>query len=500
MKKNGLEEKEINDILNIDIDKYFKKYIRDLPKEYRKDEITKIVDISIVDTVEEILKLSSRKLNRQYDEKVYFGLALHLQGSLERIKQGNKIYHPKLNYVRIQYSEEFLVAMEAAHIIDVKFGIQVPLDEIGYLTMFIATKEYDGDDKQVGKVSVIVIMHGHSTATSMVDVANQLIGENYVIPLDMPLSMRAEKMYELARNKVIEINSGKGVLLLVDMGSLTNFGDMIEEETGINIKTIDMTSTLLVIEAGRKALNGRDLNDIYKSCIEISRSGIGNKKISNEIKGNVIITACFTGEGSAERIKQILSQKLINRDKVKIIPLNILDKKEFVEKVEMFKTEYNIVAIVGTVSIKMDSIPFIPAPDILAGDGLEKLDEWIQEEEDFVRISKSIDNQMIDIDGIGLVVLIREAIIQIEERIEVQISHEVKVGIIIHLCFMIEKIINGGKETNFDKLNEYRDIHSKEFIMVKQSLRNLELSYNININDNELAFIVRMVIENSISV
>lgn len=500
LKKNGLEEKEINEILNIDIDKYFKKYIRDLPGEYRKDEITKIVDVSIVDTVEEILNMSSEKLSRKYDKNVYFGLALHLQGSLERLRQGNKIYHPKLNYIRIQHSDEFLAAMEAAKIVDERFGIQVPLDEIGYLAMFLATREYEGDEKHVGKVSVITIMHGHSTATSMVDVANSLIGENYVVPLDMPLSMRAEDMYEIVKSKVIELHSEKGVLLLVDMGSLTNFGDMIEEETGINIKTIDMASTLIVIEAGRKAINGRDLDDIYNSCIEASSNGAPRKKISNKVKGNIIITACFTGEGSAERIKQILIQKLINKDKVRIIPLNILDKREFGEKVELLSREYNIVAIVGTVSIELSNIPFIPAPDVLTGEGLEILDEWILEEEDFIRISKSIDAQVVDIDGVELILLIRQAILQIEERIEVKISHEVKVGIVIHLCFLIEKIINGGKGTNFHRLNEYRKNHNKEFIMIKQSLRNLELSYNINIGDNELAFIVRMVIENSVSV
>ncbi|MDS0528113.1 sigma 54-interacting transcriptional regulator [Clostridium sp. SHJSY1] len=500
LKKKGLEEKEINEILNIDIDKYFRKYIRDLPGEYRKDEITKIVDVSIVNIVEEILNMSSRKLNRKYDENVYFGLALHLQGSLDRIKQGNKIYHPKLNYIRIQHSEEFLVAMEAARIIDKKFGIQVPLDEIGYLAMFIATREYEGDEKHIGKVSVIVVMHGYSTATSMVDVANTLIGENYVIPLDMPLSMRAEDMYELVKSKVKELNTEKGVLLLVDMGSLTNFGDMIKEETGINVKTIDMVSTLLAIEAGRKAINGRDLNDIYNSCIEANGIKDLSKNISKEFKGNVIITACFTGEGSAEKIKQILLKRLANRNKVKVISMNILDKREFVEKVEIINREYNILSIVGTVNIDIDNIPFIPAPDILTGEGVERLDQWILEEEDFIRISKSIDDQVGGIDGIELIRLIRQAILQIEERIEVKISHEVKVGIIIHFCFLIEKIIDGGKGTDFHKLNEYREEHNKEFIMVKQSLRNLELVYDINIGDNELAFIVRMVLENSVSV
>ena len=500
LKKKGLEEKEINDILNIDIEKYFKKYIRDLPGEYRKEEILKIVDIAILDTVEEILALASKKLNRKYDEKVYFGLALHLQGSLERINQGNKIYHPKLNFIRAQYADEFLVAMEAAKIIDENFGIQIPLDEIGYLTMFIAAKPYEKDEKKLGKVRVVVIMHGHTTASSMVEVANTLIGEECAISLDMPLSMKAEEMYEIAKKKVQEVDSGKGVLLLVDMGSLTNFADMIKEEIGIEVKYIDMTSTLLVIEAGRKALNGRDLDDIYKDCINLSQNGIQGKKVSNEIKGSIIITACFTGEGSAERIKQILKQRLINKDNIKIVPLNILDKKDFSEKVDMLKNDYNVIAIVGTVFVESDNIPFIPAPDILAGDGIKNLDELIHREEDYNKISKSIDNQMKDMDGINLVVLIKEAIYEMEERLETSVPHEVKVGIVIHLCFLIEKMVNGGKQINFEKLNEYRGMHSKEFIMVKQSLRKLELNYNINIGDNQLAFIVRMVTENGITV
>ncbi|MGG7176975.1 sigma 54-interacting transcriptional regulator [Clostridium paraputrificum] len=497
LKKKGLEEKEINDILNIDIESYFKKYIRDLPGQFRKEEISKIVDVSIVDMVEEILALAAKRLNRQYDEKVYFGLALHLQGSLERIKQGNKIYHPKLNFIRVQYADEFLVAMEATKKIDSTFGIQVPLDEIGYLTMFIAARPYEIDEKKDGKVAVVVIMHGHSTATSMVEVANTLIGEDYTIALDMPLSMKAEKMYEIVKNKVLEINSGKGVLFLVDMGSLTNFGDMIKEETGIPVKTIDMTSTLLVIEAGRKALNGRSLNEIYKSCLDISRYGIQGIKVPKETKGDMIITACFTGEGSAEKLRQILNQRLVNSEKVKIVPLNILDKSDFSEKVESLRNDYNILGVVGTVTLNVEGIPFIPAPDILAGDGIEKLDEWINEEGDFRKISKSIDSQLTDIDGIALVNLVREAIKDIEERLEIKVSHEVKVGIVIHLCFLIEKTISGGKGRNFEKLNEYRNKHSKEFILVKQSLRKLEMNYNINIGEDELAFIVRMVTENN---
>ena len=53
---------------------------------------------------------------------------------------------------------------------------------------------------------------------------------------------------------------------------------------------------------------------------------------------------------------------------------------------------------------------------------------------------------------------------------------------------------------NFDKLNEFRSEKGREFILISQSLRKLELNYDIKITDDDLAYIVRMFLENVISV
>ncbi|MBE6052105.1 MAG: PRD domain-containing protein [Clostridium sp.] len=498
LKNKGIEEKYISGILNVDIDKYFKLYIEQLRGQYRKDEISKIVNISLVNKVEEILNLASKKLNKSYDEKVYFGLALHLQGVLERIKKGIKIYNPKLNFIKNQYAKEFYIAMEGAKIIEDTFSLNIPLDEIGYLTMFIAAKSDEDDEKDIRRVKVMVIMHGRSTASSMVEVANTLIGEEFIIPLDMSLNTKAEDMYLIVKDKARKIDEGMGILFLVDMGSLTNFGEMIKEETGIEIKTVDMTSTLVAIEGGRKALSGKTLDEIYKSCLQVSRDSAIEKKLVYNIRKNIIITACFTGEGSAEKLKKII-RKNIKFD-IKIISLNILDREDFLRNIDELSKEFNIVAIVGTINISVNNIPFIEATSVLADNGIERLNKLLGYEEDYKKIAKSIDVQIVNIDGIKLVELIRTAILEIEERLELVIPHEVEVGIIIHLCFLIEKTIKGDKGINFEQLNEYRKLHGKEFIMIKQSLRKIEIMYNINIGDNQLAFIVRMLIENSISV
>ncbi|SHK65673.1 sigma 54 modulation protein [Clostridium cavendishii DSM 21758] len=498
LKKKGIEEKEINEILNIDIDRYFKKYIRDLPQKFRKDEISKIVDIEIVNLVEQVLGFATKKLNRDFDEKVYFGLALHLQGSLDRIRQGTKIFHPKLNFVRSEYNDEFMVAMEIAQIIDKKFNIEVPLDEIGYITMFLATNPYEVDDNVDGKVGVLVIMHGHTTASSMVEVANSLIGEEFVEALDMPLNMKAEAMYEVAKIKIKEMDNGKGVFLLVDMGSLTNFGDMVKEETGIRVKTIDMVSTLSVIEAGRKALNGRELEDIYDSCLEISRYGIQASRLKEEKRDKLILTTCFTGEGSAERLKKIILSNIEYNYGIKVEALDILDKEDFYSKVRELNKKYNIIAVVGAINTYLENVPFISATDILTGEGTKYLEELIKQEEEYEKIADSIGKQLTGLDSGKLVLDVRSMIINIEEKLNIKISYEVKIGILIHTCFLIDKLINGGKETPFAMLNNFRNENNREFILIKQCLRAIEMSYEVNIGENELAYIVRMIINNCV--
>lgn len=498
LKNQGLNNAEIDDILNLDIEEYFRKYIINLDSSFRKEEISKIVDARVVDVVEESLNYAETALKRAFDEKVYFGLALHLQGSIERIINGNEIYHPKLNKVRKEYSNEFMVAMEIAKIIEDKFCINISLDEIGYITMFLATDTNRFEKKNDDKVAVLLIMHGRATATSMVEVANTLIGEEYVEALDMPLDMKAEVMYEKVKHKVKEIECGKGVIILADMGSLVNFGDMIKEETGINIKTVDMVSTLAVIEAGRKALNGRDLNSIYEACSDINKFGLRYVVEKEEKKNLAILTTCFTGEGSAERIKIFIEEKLTNIERVNVIPLNILDREEFIGNVNEIKKHNKVLAIVGTVDMDVEGMPFISGAEIFTGEGLIKLDKMVKREIDYDQISESLKTQIKDINSYELVQSTRLAISDMEYNLDLIIDEDAKMGMLMHIGFLVDKIKKGRKETPFVGLNEYRATKSKEFIMVKKSFMPIEREYDINIGDNEIAFIVKMILNNSI--
>lgn len=494
LKNSGMKNEEISYAINLDIEEHFKKYLGDMPRRMQSKDLCKLIGIEIITAAEEVLKFAEQRLQRKYDENIHMGLALHLHGFVERVRKGIKIYHPKLNMIRVDYPEGFMTAMEAAKILDSTLDIHTPLDEIGYIAMFLSPKPMDMRSNEKSRVGVLIMMHGNSTASSMAEVSNSMIGINHAEALDMPLSMNPKMMYEYAKEKVIQLDAGRGVLLLVDMGSLASFGQLLQEETGIVVKTIEMASTPVVIDACRKAALGRDIHYIYDSLRVPSYYHYRERTKEQPGKKEIIITACFTGEGASERLKHIIEGHL-KSGAVEIIPLNIMSKKEFITKVEQLREKHKILAIASTIDIEIAGIPFVTAADILSGVGIDRMNTILDIEDNYQKIAKSL-SKHITLDSEDLVGNLRETLAAMEQGLELCIKEEVKIGILLHMCFLIDKLKDKGKETFFEGLQDFMKQYSKELAVVKDCLRSLEEQYEISIGQHEEAFICRMLLFN----
>ena len=66
--------------------------------------------------------------------------------------------------------------------------------------------------------------HGEATATNMVKLAKSLLSLDNIYSLDMAMDEKIDDVLKKAVNLAKEIDKGKGILLLVDMGSLASFG------------------------------------------------------------------------------------------------------------------------------------------------------------------------------------------------------------------------------------------------------------------------------------
>ena len=147
------------------------------------------------------------RLDRSYHEKARFTFALHLQGTLERIKDNRSIIHPNLNDIRIHYKKEFKVAIDLSAMIEEAYEIEIPFDEIGFITMFLAIDTVEPQETQDNQVAIVLLMHGKSTASSMLEAVQELLGTTTGTAFNMPLTMEVQHMYEQVKTMSLTIKS-----------------------------------------------------------------------------------------------------------------------------------------------------------------------------------------------------------------------------------------------------------------------------------------------------
>ncbi|GAA0078972.1 sigma 54-interacting transcriptional regulator [Clostridium sp. CTA-5] len=275
-----------------------------------KEVLSKIVTPEIVDIIKESFIENKDFCINNIDTKLIYSLALHVETLLERLRTGNLVIYPKSEDNYKNYAQEYYVASLIKSKIEDKFFVKIPNDELAFITMLLHSVNTKKDH---GNIQVLVIAHGYGTATNMVDVAKTLLGYDCLHALDMPLEEKVEVTLERSIDIARKIDKGSGILLLVDMGSLGTFGDVITEKTGIETRTIKMVSTPMVIEAARKAMTSNISMDMLVNNIESVSSLIGGRVKVNTEKinsDNLRVGANYENINWKKHIIKILEEAL----------------------------------------------------------------------------------------------------------------------------------------------------------------------------------------------
>ncbi|MBU3180297.1 sigma 54-interacting transcriptional regulator [Clostridium psychrophilum] len=374
LEKQGLKTDEINKIIwnkmKFDLNRFAKNIESNIL--FPKEELKNIIDEKILKVVENVTNIAKSYIDN-IKENFYYCVAVHLNSTVERLKQGKIIKNSQLDYIKSEYYNEYRVAKILTKEINKSLDIDLPDDEIGFLAMYIKT--FSAMDQNISRVNVIILSHGH-VACGMADVSNKLLGTNLAIGIEMSLDESPKTLLEKTIETVKKVNEGKGCLLLVDMGSLVTFGEIITKQTGIPTRIIGRVDTVMVLEAVRRALVTSDLN-------EIANALDGDKSYVGKVEGvkkysKTIITVCITGEGTALRIKKYIEEiKEISNENISIIPIGIMDRENAQYKINKISEDHNIIAIVGTINPNIYDIPFISFQSILKEDGKRMLKNLI---------------------------------------------------------------------------------------------------------------------------
>jgi transcriptional regulatory protein LevR/transcriptional regulator with AAA-type ATPase domain len=504
LQEEGMGDDDIKNFITTDINIHLKQfYARFKNDTHRREGLLKIVDKDIVDFAEEIKALAEARLGRKLNERFIYATSLHFSALFNRIKKKTVSFSSHIELQLSINSKEYEVATEIHSLIEQRYNLTIPPIEIEYLALLLTSIQESSHQERVG---IVVAAHGSSTATSMVAVARKLFDADNILAVDMPLEMTPSDILETVIEKVKIVDEGKGVLLLVDMGSLNSFGDVITERTNINTKSVDMVSTPLVLEAVRKcSLCDTDLNSVYSYLITDFR-GYTNKVVAEESPNTdgVIVTICSTGKGAAIKLKELVQDIIdnITTSDINIIPVGL---KNLSKSITHISKSNKIIALIGISNPNM-GIPFISLEKLIDGSGEKVLKSLIEGKTIVDTNTTKAENQIVlknlckqslrelltYLNPEKICSLLEDFVITIEKFLCINYENPAKLRIMLHVACALERmILNDGLV-----YRESPDILNQDILSaLKKASLIFKNSLSISLTNDELYYMVDILNE-----
>ncbi len=380
LKEDGLSQDAINHFISTDINVHLKSFYRNHGFTFdTESKLTEIIDQRIINTTRKIYEYAREALNYDFQTNFLYAMGFHISSFLNRLQnKADSLTQDNENIKNMvaHYPEEMEVANVLKKIIEEDYQVEVPTSEVHYLTVLLVSLR---ENKEEGRIGVVVAAHGNSTATSMVQVVTQLLKVDNLRAVDMPLDMKPKEAYEKIVDEVVSVNEGSGVILLVDMGSLGTFSDDIKQETGIEIKVIDMVTTAIVLEAARKSsLLDTSLDDLFESLTHFygytmqNTPNIAETTVA-QYKEKAIVAICASGKGTAQRMKELIDRYLVSKlqTEIAVFPISVVTLSKDIQKI---RENYQIIATTGIKDPKIE-VPFISMDQLFSDSGALILEE-----------------------------------------------------------------------------------------------------------------------------
>ncbi|WP_040210942.1 PRD domain-containing protein [Clostridium polynesiense] len=497
LKEHGIEEEDITTIIHEDLDQYFYKINQQIAKkEIDKESISKIVDPQIISSVDSFLKEASLNFDRVYPDSIFYAICLHLSAMLERQSKSQKISNEQIVKIIKEFNKEYIFCSKFASELENKFNLPLPIDEVVFLTMFICQ---DTLKNTANKPVVLVAMHGNSTASSIVEVVDTLVKEGNIFSFDLMLDKDMQFIYEELKQTILEIDQGKGILLLYDMGSILSMATMIAAETGIEIKAVCIPATLIALDCSRKASCNNSLEEVYNEAINSYQAMYPELMESYQKQGQsqVIITLCMTGEGAAIQMKNYISQN-IHLENTDIIPLAISDREYLLKKVNQIQKNQKIVCVIGAYDPELYGIPYIPISTLFDTPS-DKLDILLSLETTQAVMSVNYDavyaylqEQLEGFDVQLLKEVLPKAIIRIKKAVH-GLSSDQEIGLFMHIACSIYRMQNQQFRPRNEQSNRIISKNKRLYNDLKDILAKAEDEFYVKFNDDEYANIIQII-------
>ncbi len=484
----GLEDNEITLLLSTEVESIFRRYQNSLTREViNKEQMAMLVDKRIINLVEIFLNGASAKLGRNFSTSVFYGLCLHLNSAISERSTSNKAARKRILDILENYKSEYLLSMELSLKIKQIFEIELSIEEIILIAMFIS---YPAPTEEIlNKPVILFAFYGDGVASSISKTITGLTHLENVFAFELAYEKSTEEVYLSLKAYISRIDRGKGVIVVYDSSMLAEMLVSIEEELRMVIRQLSLPVTTIGIELARKAAIEENVDTVYRSVRNnLDFYGMKLKKM--------IVTICTTGKGAAEELKHYIEQYGDVED-AEIISLSMSDKEVLRDELIRLMRLGDIQFVVGTFDPGLFSLPFLSIGEIF-GTPKERLPSLlrlsredkrsINYEEVFEYLTEQLEHTNIT----KLRRLLPGVLSEINSKI-CGLSVDTEVGLFIHISCCIDRLLAGISAP----VNIRRELliarYQHQFKEILKLVKPLEKAFNIIFNDDEIANILTII-------
>lgn len=470
-------------------------------KELDETFITKINQIC-----QFIEDVSQKKMGSQLKQII----SRHLYATLLFIDIQNDDFYDYSSQLMLGKMENYNLAAKIVDFISTIFHVAFPKTEITYFGLLLRKLALEENlALKNNDCGIVVIAHGETTATSMVEYCNTLFATNLLTSIDMPIYQSVENTLDKLREK-IKHSPYQRLILLVDIGSLVYFGNLISEEFDIEVLLIKNINLLTLLELSREVLyESTDFNYLMPIMNEKSHeTSVCKRGHFNDRR--VLIVSCMTGLGTAIKIEKLLIETF-KEDILANIRIVTLENKEIhsIEKIHHYVfPDERLVGIVGNMPTEIPDIPFIPLDELFSENGVERLLFLFGFDLDKAEnklIKQDISQrymQMLSVEAITnyinvlnpqrLTVEVKQIYMTISNQLKLKNSDKMMLRFLIHCCCTIERLVVDNSYNMTEYEVSYKDMPD-ETSVIKMTFRPLEVSYGVQFSPLEIKYIYELL-------
>lgn len=401
-------------------------------------------------------------------------------------------------YARQKYAIEFEVIQHLRGYLQDYLGWRIDAENLALFSFYL---HWHLRGQSTRSCQGVIVAHGHSTASSIADSVNTIIGEHVFDALDMPIDVSVEQVSARLQRFLSRSPLAVDVLVMVDMGSLERIGAQLSTYLGVSVGIINNVSTTLALEAGEMLIQQADLADILARVAEVSQAQYSLLQVRQT--SDCIAFVSENGAMAATRIADLFIKSLPRPIPVEMVPCDLFDlvrNRDDLSRV----TSHNILFAFGATDPGLPGVNFLSLEGITelrSNDGLSfGLENYLSSEEvselksNLVR-NFSLENLMHHLTILEpnhLMDVVSASIDLLQTSLGKTFTYGIRMRLYIHISYLVERLVT-KVSLNYGDSDAFAHEHADFLRRARTSFTGVTRAYGVEIPVGEINYLYDLI-------